>query len=543
MGEVGLLCDKECLINLVMTLSRGLILVFFCCQFGWAQSTNMVAQLASISGSFSQPIYATYAPGDFQNLFVVEQTTGRVRTLNLSTKVVASTPFVTATNITPSGGEQGLLGMAFHPNYQSNGHFYLFTTEPPDGKISIRRYTRSSTNALFASSAHTPVLSFAHDFFNHYGGWLGFGPDGFLYIASGDGGSGNDPNNRAQDVQSYMGKILRIDVDRDDYPADPNRNYGIPAGNPYAGAVTGLDEIWATGLRNPWRCSFDRSTGDFWIGDVGQDQREEINFRAAGSAAGANFGWRVYEGTRSTGLSGGSAGTNYINPAHEYYRSNGYSVTGGYVYRGNSMPFLRGAYLFGDYGSGRVWRLVPSGGGQFISTPLNHGSGAPMTPDQNTFQGRLVSFGEDAAGEIYVVSYNGTIYRIEPADPFLKWRRDQLTAAHMSGDTGDPYLGDPDKDGLSNLMEYALGSSPSASNAGPTVLVESNHLTMTITKNSQATNVIHTVQVSTNMVDWSSGAGSTVIVENTSTNLKVRDAAPHGTFSRRFIRLMVQTAP
>lgn len=526
-----------------MATWRGLILVLICCPSGWAQSTSMVAQPISTPGSFNQPVYATYAPGDFQNLFVVEQTTRMVRVFNLTTKAVQPAPFVVATNIISSGGEQGLLGLAFHPNYQSNGHFYLFATEPPDGRISIRRYTRSSTNALFASSAHTPVLTFAHDYSNHNGGWLGFGPDGFLYIASGDGGSGNDPNNRAQDVESYMGKILRIDVDRDDYPTDPNRNYGIPSGNPYAGGVSGLDEIWATGLRNPWRCSFDRATGDFWIGDVGQNSREEINFWPAGSPAGPNFGWRVYEGTRSTGFSGGSAGTNYVTPVFEYDRNSGYSVTGGYVYRGNGMPFLKGAYLCGDFGTGVLWSLRPSAGGQLISTGLNNVSGASMTPDQNTFSGRLVSFGEDAAGEIYVVSYAGLIYRVEPTDPFLKWRRDQLTAAHLAGDTADPYLGDPDKDGLSNLMEYALGSSPSTSNAGPTVLVESNYLTMMLTKNSQAANVIHTVQVSTNMVNWTSGAGSTVILQNTATNLKVRDAAPHGTFPRRFIRLMVQTTP
>jgi glucose/arabinose dehydrogenase len=526
-----------------MTPWRGLILVFICCPSGWAQSTSMVAQLISTTGSFNQPVYATYAPGDFQNLFVVERTTSMVKVFNLNTKAVQPAPFVVATNIISSGSEQGLLGLAFHPNYQSNGHFYLFATEPPDGRISVRRYTRSSTNALFASSAHTPVLTFAHDYSNHNGGWLGFGPDGFLYIASGDGGSGNDPNNRAQDVESYMGKILRIDVDRDDYPTDPNRNYGIPSGNPYAGGVSGLDEIWATGLRNPWRCSFDRATGDFWIGDVGQNSREEINFWPAGSPAGPNFGWRVYEGTRSTGFSGGSAGTNYVTPVFEYDRNSGYSVTGGYVYRGNGMPFLKGAYLCGDFGTGVLWSLRPSAGGQFISTRLNNGSGASMTPDQNTFSGRLVSFGEDAAGEIYVVSYAGLIYRVEPADPFLKWRRDQLTTAHLAADTADPYLGDPDKDGLSNLMEYALGSSPSTSNAGPTVLVESNYLTLILTKNSQANNVIHIVQVSTNMVNWTSGAGSTVILQNTATNLKVRDAAPHGTFPRRFIRLMVQTTP
>ena len=206
---------------------RYLFLVSLCCPSGWAQSTNMVAQPIFSSGGSSYPVFATHAPGDFENLYPVEQKTGFVKIINLSNKVVQPQPFVVATNIITSGSEQGLLGLAFHPSYQSNGHFYLFVTETFAGSISIRRYTRSSTNSLVAPSTYSPVLSFAHDYSNHNGGWLGFGPDGYLYIASGDGGNGNDPNNRAQDVQSYMGKILRIDVDRDDYPADPNRNYGI----------------------------------------------------------------------------------------------------------------------------------------------------------------------------------------------------------------------------------------------------------------------------------------------------------------------------
>ena len=356
----------------------------------------------------ARPVQVTHAPGDTDRLFIVEArsgATGRVRIFDLNSNSLLPTPFLTQTVNTSS--EQGLLGLAFHPDYATNG--YVFVNYTRNGNTFIDRWTVSSTNPNVVDSAsRTAVMVISQPFSNHNGGWLGFGPDGYLYIATGDGGSFNDPGNRSQDITNQLlGKMLRIDVDGDAFPGDPNRNYEIPASNPLVG-VTGDDEIWSWGLRNPWRCSFDRDTGDLYIGDVGQNAREEISFQSASSTGGENYGWRCMEANRCTGLSGCTCfSAQLTDPIWEYTQgANGRSVTGGHVYRGAAMPWLSGTYFYGDYISGRIWSF------EYDGTPLGNNDNTLRTDIGPV--GGISAFGEDANGELYMVALSGTIYRIVP---------------------------------------------------------------------------------------------------------------------------------
>ena len=247
-------------------------------NLGEALTTELV-----VSG-LARPVQVVAAPNDYDRIFIVEQrsgSTGRIKIFNLDTGTLNSTPFLSVSVNTSS--EQGLLGLAFHPNYESNGYFYVNYTA--SGGTYIKRYTVSSNPDIADSSSAYTIMNISQPYSNHNGGWLGFGPDGYLYIGTGDGGSGGDPGNRAQDITNQkLGKMLRIDV-------DGGSPYAIPSDNPFVG-VTGDDEIWAYGLRNPWRCNFDRATGDLWIGDVGQNAYEEITFQPASSNGGENYGWR-----------------------------------------------------------------------------------------------------------------------------------------------------------------------------------------------------------------------------------------------------------
>ena len=342
--------------------------------------------------------------GDVDRLFVVEQA-GRIRVLDLSTRKVRSEPFLTIPGLA-RGNEQGLLGLAFHPNYASNGYFYVNCTRASDGATEIRRYQVSSQNRNLANATGTVILRFSQPYSNHNGGWIGFGPDGYLYIASGDGGSGNDPQNAAQDRRSLLGKILRIDVDT----ADGGRLYGIPPTNPFASGG-GAPEVWHLGLRNPWRCSFDRETGDFWIADVGQYETEEVNFQPAGASGGLNFGWRVFEGNQRTPGIDDPAPAGATSPVHVYSHQIGQSITGGYVFRGPDAGEARGRYIFGDFVSGRVWTLGRSNGRvtglREVTKELTASGGIPT----------LASFAEDASGRLYAISLGGIVYRLAPDSP------------------------------------------------------------------------------------------------------------------------------
>jgi glucose/arabinose dehydrogenase len=325
--------------------------------------------------------------------------TGRI--VILENGSLRSQPFLDIQSLTTTDGERGLLSTAFHPRYAENGFFFINYTNL-QGNTVIARYqvSASDPNRADPASART-LLTIEQPFSNHNGGQLQFGPDGYLYIGMGDGGSAFDPACRAQKTDTLLGKMLRIDVDQN-VSAPPF--YGIPASNPFRGGGNPPDEVWASGLRNPWRFSFDRQTGDLWIGDVGQNQREEIDFQPASSRGGENYGWKVMEGTlcdssdacpASTPACGSTA---YTFPVLEYDHGPHCSVTGGYVYRGSGASQLRGSYVFGDLCSGVIWAAARSGNSFTVRTV----SGQLSQP---------TTFGEDQGGELYVGNLDGQLYR------------------------------------------------------------------------------------------------------------------------------------
>jgi uncharacterized repeat protein (TIGR01451 family) len=349
-------------------------------------------------------------PGE-RRLFVAEQD-GRVRIVDASGTVLPQ-PYLDISGRVLSSGERGLLGLAFDPDFAANGYLYANYTRRPDGASVISRFTGIDPFAADAASEHT-LLVVAQPYANHNGGDLAFGPDGYLYISLGDGGSAGDPEDRAQDLGLLLGKLLRIDVDplRGHSPdcGGLQAAYTIPTNNPMVdGPGKHCDEIWAYGLRNPWRFSFDRSTGDIFIGDVGQGSREEIDFQPGNSAGGENYGWRCYEGTSLYNGSGCGNPTDYRFPVFEYNHGAPdfhCSVTGGYRYRGGHFPSLSGRYLLADFCTGNVWSLVDQGSGGWQST--SHGA---LIANPSTF-------GEATDGELYLASRsNGTIYHVIDDSP------------------------------------------------------------------------------------------------------------------------------
>jgi glucose/arabinose dehydrogenase len=384
--------------------------------------------LNRIASGLSRPVYVTMPPGDMDRLFIVEQHTGLIRILDRGSGTINGTEFLDVTGIS-TGNEQGLLGLAFHPNYGSNGFFYVNYTDNSGGDTHIVRYTVSGNPDIADSGSATEILSFSQPQSNHNGGWIGFGPDGFLYIASGDGGAANDsgtghtePGGNAQDIDgNLLGKMLRIDVDGDDFPGDPLRNYAIPPSNPFVGGA-GDDEIWAYGLRNPWRASFDSQTGDLYIGDVGQGVREEIDFQPASSSGGENYGWRLREGTIQTpGSVGGPQPPGGINPIYDFPHDGsslgGFAVTGGYVYRGPILS-LQGRYFFGDYVSERIWSLIFDGSAPATFDGTNYNDFEDHTDSIITDAGtidEIASFGEDPDGNLFVVDLGGEVFELASA--------------------------------------------------------------------------------------------------------------------------------
>ena len=364
-----------------------------------AMGSTALTTIRLITG-LARPVQVVAAPNDFDRIFIVEQrsgSTGRIRIYNLDSGTLNSTAFLSLSVSTSS--EQGLLGLAFHPNYAQNGYFYVNYTAT-NGDTIIKRYSVSSDPDVANSGSGYTILTIDQPYTNHNGGWLGFGPDGYLYIGTGDGGSGGDPGNRAQDITNQkLGKMLRINV-------DGGSPYSIPADNPFVG-ITGDDEIWAYGLRNPWRCSFDSETGDLWMGDVGQYEYEEITFQPASSTGGENYGWRCYEGDHAYNTSGCSPQNTMTFPVWEYSHSSGCSITGGEIYRGTAIPSLDGTYFFGDYCYSTIWSFRYDG-----STVYDYQNRtSELAPDAGSI-GSISGFGRDAAGEIYICDLGGEVFKI-----------------------------------------------------------------------------------------------------------------------------------
>jgi glucose/arabinose dehydrogenase len=359
------------------------VVVLMLFTFGFSHS--QIIGLQSFASGFTRPLEITNA-GD-NRLFVVEQG-GIIKILN-SDGTINPNPFLNISSLISNSGEKGLLGLAFHPNYATNGFFYINYINLAGNTI-IAKYTVDSGNPNLANaSSGSILLTITQPYANHKGGTLKFGPDGYLYIGMGDGGSGGDPENRAQNINELLGKMLRIDVS--------GAPYSIPSTNPYVG-IAGADEIWAIGLRNPWKFSFDKTLGNLWIADVGQDNIEEINVAAA-SQSGLNYGWRCYEGDASYNTSGCASQASMKFPLKTINHSTGAcSITGGYVYNGTIYPNFKGLYFFTDYCDPKIGMTTSSG----------------TVTYSEVFSGNNFStFGEDVNGELYVAAINnGTVFKI-----------------------------------------------------------------------------------------------------------------------------------
>lgn len=346
-------------------------------------SENSFALEPLVAHRFSQPVFVSSSPDQSERLFVLEQP-GRI--LIVKGNALLPTPFLDISAKLSTGGERGLLGLAFHPHFSSNGRFFVNYTRAEDRATVIAEYSVSSKPNQ-AEPKESILLVIPQPYGNHNGGMIAFGPDRYLYVGLGDGGSGGDPENYAQNRHELLGKFLRIDVDQ----PPP---YGIPPDNPFVSSPD-RPEIFAWGLRNPWRFSFDRETGDLWAGDVGQNEWEEINVIQKGK----NYGWRLLEGTHCFNpKTHCRKGQTFVDPVTEYAHASGRcSVTGGYVYRGRNLPDLVGTYIFGDFCSGEIWGYREGRTRLLLTTDL-----------------QISSFGEDRDGELYVVGYGGEVMRMIP---------------------------------------------------------------------------------------------------------------------------------
>ena len=367
-------------------------------ESGGAQQSPAPAVLTGIAvekvgDDFEEPVQLTHAGDGSGRLFIV----GRRGTIQIiQGGAVQPAPFLNIGNLVSTGGsEQGLLGLAFHPGYRNNGRLFVNYTDT-DGHTVIAEYRVSADDPNRANpDAVKVVLEYEQPYRNHNGGMLAFGADGYLYVGTGDGGSGGDPLGNGQKLTTVLGKMLRIDV-------DAGSPYAVPSDNPFVGVADVRPEIWAYGLRNPWRYSFDRETGDLYIADVGQNSIEEVSFQPAGSAGGENYGWNITEGSRCFSPGEACDKSGFVLPIAEYSHEEGCSITGGYVYRGQSETALRGHYVFGDYCSGRIWTSVRSADGAWTTT------------ERLTTGLSISSFGEDENGEIYFLDYRGgAIFRIK----------------------------------------------------------------------------------------------------------------------------------
>jgi glucose/arabinose dehydrogenase len=415
-----------------------------------------------VASGLSQPLFLTQDRNDHRRLFIVEQS-GRVRVLRDG--VLLAVPFLDLTSkVNTSGSERGLLGLALHPGYESNGFLYVSYTGA-NGATFVERY-RVSGNPDVADpgSAFVIMGPIAQPFSNHNGGCVQFGPDGYLYISRGDGGSLGDPSCNAQNRLSLLGKILRIDV-------DGGSPYAIPPSNPFYGWPAARGEIWAFGLRNPWRFSFDRATGDLWIGDVGQSAREEIDFQRGASSGGENYGWKVMEGELCFSTLGCSNvepcnSAKLMDPIHTYATGSSCSVIGGYVYRGCAIPDLRGTYFFGDHCSARIWSFRYNGSqvSDFRDRTIE------LRPAGSTIDS-ITSFGEDLDGELYVLDRGGEVFKIVANGPPVY--RD-LGFGKIGGNGLPPRLDVCGRLDGSNEAQFRLRDAPPSTSAAVLVSLQNN---------------------------------------------------------------------
>ncbi len=350
-----------------------------------------------IASGFDRPLAITHAGDGSGRLFIVEKS-GRIKIVQDG--AVLPTPFLDIHNMISTGSEQGLLGLAFHPEYDENGYFFINYTDLA-GNTQVVRYRISEDDNIADPASALILFSVQQPYANHNGGQITFGPDGYLYIALGDGGSANDPQNNAQNLNNPLGKILRITVNEDGTTS-------IPADNPFIETPGADARIWAWGLRNPWRFSFDRLNGDLYIADVGQNKWEEISYARSSTPGGQNFGWRCFEGSnefdRQSACKEAAAANSLVMPVAEYNHSEGQSVTGGYVYRGQEQNLIAGVYFFADFISGKIWsiRLVDHQSETWSDRRLELESDLTIS-----------SFGEDESGELYIADYfGGTIRKL-----------------------------------------------------------------------------------------------------------------------------------
>jgi glucose/arabinose dehydrogenase len=355
-----------------------------------ADPSRIRLELVEFASGFEDPLYLTHAGDGSGRVYVVEQG-GRILVAE-RTGTSQGGAFLDIAERVSAGGERGLLGLAFHPAYGRNGRLFVNYTDR-NGDTVVAEFRGTAMRADPASER--VLLQIDQPYANHNGGWIGFGPDGYLYIATGDGGSGGDPHNNGQRRDTLLGKLLRIDVDR-------GSPYSIPADNPFAREAGVRGEIWAYGLRNPWRVSFDRRTGSVFLGDVGQGRFEELDFQAAGRG-GLNYGWNIMEGPECFRADACDR-NGLVLPVFAYGRDQGIVITGGYVYRGTRFPLLGGTYVFGDYGSGTIW-----------AAPASDAARGRVDPVVMLESGlSLSSFGEDEAGELYATDLaGGGVYRVE----------------------------------------------------------------------------------------------------------------------------------
>jgi glucose/arabinose dehydrogenase len=443
-----------------MTMQRkmiGLFLGLSVVLIVAAPSATWALNSVRVASGLSRPVFVTAPPGDTARVFIIEQrsgSTGRIRILRQG--VLLARPFLSVANVS-TGGEQGLLGLAFHPDYASNGRFYINYTNAA-GHTKIVRYQVSSTDADSANPASADtVMTISQPYSNHNGGMLALGPDGYLYIGMGDGGSGGNPENRAQSDTTLLGKMLRIDVN---VPS----GYAVPPDNPFVG-LPPRDEIWAKGMRNPWRFSFDRLTGDLYIGDVGQNLWEEVDYQPASSQGGENYGWRIMEGNHCYNPPNNCDTTGLRRAVHEYGHGLGCSISGGYVYRGCAIPSLRGTYFFADYCTNHIWSFRYNGSDtsefQERTNDLAPGGGLSI--------GSISSFGEDADGELYITDLSGgEVFKIVP---------DSLT--------------DCNHNGISDGCDIAHGASPDVNSNGiPDECECANDVVGNLVSNGSANDVV-----------------------------------------------------